>query len=148
MDRFNKFTTQVNRIVRNIHRIKCEETGKLGLKGTHVSCLYYLYKAETPLTARELCMACGEDKAAISRAVDYLGNQGYVSCESSTRKKYKSLISLTVKGQEAGKFLSDRVDSILIEASNGLSDEDRETFYKSLDLISDNLQKICDRAAK
>lgn len=144
MDRFNKFTTQVNRIVRNIHRIKCEETGKLGLKGTHVSCLYYLYKAEAPLTARELCSVCGEDKAAISRAVDYLGNQGYVRCESSSRKKYKSPISLTERGRTAGKFLSDRVESILIEASNGLSDADRETFYKSLDLISDNLQKICD----
>lgn len=144
MDRFNKFTTQVNRIVRNIYRIKCEETGKLGLKGTHVSCLYYLYRAEGPLTAGELCAVCGEDKAAISRAVDYLGGEGYVSCESGAQKKYKSPISLTQKGREAGRFLSDRVESILIEASRGLSDEKRVIFYECLDLISDNLQTICD----
>lgn len=144
MDRFNKFTTQVNKIVRNIHRIKCEETGKLGLKGTHVSCLYYLYRAESPLTARELCAVCGEDKAAVSRAVDYLGGEGYVRCESSTQKKYKSPISLTEKGKEAGRFLSDRVESILVDASRGLTDEKRAVFYESLDLISDNLQKICD----
>lgn len=145
MDRFNKFTTQVNRIVRNIHRIKCEETGKLGLKGTHVSCLYYLYRAESPLTARELCAVCGEDKAAISRTVDYLGKEGYIKCESGALKKYKSPISLTEKGMEAGRVLSDRVESILIDASRGLSDEKRAIFYESLDLISDNLQKICDR---
>lgn len=144
MDRYSKFTVLVNKIVRNIHRIKCEETGKLGLKGTHVSCLYYLYRAEKPLTARELCTACDEDKAAISRAVDYLGGEGYVTCENGAQKKYKSPILLTDKGREAGKFLSDRVESILVEASRGLSDEKRAVFYESLDLISDNLQKICD----
>ncbi len=130
--------------MRNIHRIKCEETGKLGLKGTHVSCLYYLYRAEKPLTARELCSVCGEDKAAISRAVDYLGGEGYVRCESRALKKYKSPILLTEKGKEAGRFLSGRVESILIDASRGLTEENRAIFYESLDLISDNLQKICD----
>lgn len=144
MDRYSKFTILVNKIVRNIHRIKCEETGKLGLKGTHVSCLYYLFKAGKPLTARELCEACGEDKAAVSRAVDYLGGEGYVSCENGGQKKYKSPISLTEKGREAGKILSDRVESILIDASRGLTEENRAVFYESLDLISDNLQKICD----
>lgn len=144
MDRFNKFTTQVNKIVRNIHRIKCEETGKLGLKGTHVSCLYYLYRAERPLTAGELCSVCGEDKAAISRAVDYLGGEGYAKCESNGRKKYRSPISLTEKGLATGKYVSDRVESILIDASRGLTDENRAIFYESLDLISVNLQTICD----
>ena len=134
--------------MRNIHRIKCEETGKLGLKGTHVSCLYYLYRAEGPLTARELCSVCGEDKAAISRAVDYLGGEGYVKCESGAPKKYKSPISLTEKGMEAGKILSDRVESILVDASCGLTEENRAIFYESLDIISDNLQKICDRVSK
>lgn len=144
MDRYSKFTILVNKIVRNIHRIKCEETGKLGLKCTHVSCLYYLFRAEKPLTARELCEACGEDKAAVSRAVDYLGGEGYVRCENGGQKKYKSPIALTEKGREAGKILSDRVDSILIDASRGLTEENRAVFYESLDLISDNLQKICD----
>lgn len=143
MDRFNKFTTQVNKIVRNIYRIKCEETGKLGLKGTHVSCLYYLYRAETPLTAVELCSVCGEDKAAISRAVDYLGGEGYLKCGSGTQKKYKSPISLTEKGRETGKIISEKVESILVDASRGLTEEKRAVFYESLDLISDNLQQIC-----
>ncbi|MDE6373767.1 MAG: MarR family transcriptional regulator [Clostridia bacterium] len=144
MDRFSKFTILVNRIVRNIHRIKSDETSKLGLKGTHVSCLYYLYRAESPLTARELCDVCDEDKAAISRAVDFLGREGYVVCESSAVKRYKSPLILTEKGIGAGRHLAERVDSILAEASDGLTDGDREIFYGSLDLISANLQKICD----
>ncbi|MCI8368152.1 MAG: MarR family transcriptional regulator [Clostridia bacterium] len=144
MDRFSKFTILVNRIVRNIHRIKSDETSKLGLKGPHVSCLYYLYRAQKPLTARELCDVCDEDKAAISRAVDYLGKEGYVSCDGSAQKRYKSPISLTPKGEEAGIFLAERVDCILAEASAGLTDEKRGVFYECLDLISANLQNICD----
>ncbi|MDE6075669.1 MAG: MarR family transcriptional regulator [Clostridia bacterium] len=144
MDRFSQFTILINRIVRNVHRIKAEEMSRFGLKGTHVSCLYYLHRAEKPLTASELTVICDEDKAAISRAVDYLGKQGYVICDGASLKKYKSPVLLTEKGMEVSRSIADRVDSILAAASEGLSDEDRAVFYKGLDLVSGNLQKICD----
>lgn len=144
MDRFSTFTVLVNRIVRNIHRIKAEEMSRFGLKSTHVSCLYYLYREEKPLTASELTVICDEDKAAISRAVDYLSKEGYVVCEGAALKKYKSPVVLTQKGMEVSKSIAGRVDSILAAASEGLSDEDRAVFYKGLDLVSCNLQKICD----
>ncbi|MDE7076623.1 MAG: MarR family transcriptional regulator [Clostridia bacterium] len=144
MDRFSTFTVLVNRIVRNIHKIKVEEMSRFGLKGTHVSCLYYLYREGKPITASELTVICDEDKAAISRAVDYLSREGYVVCEGTALKKYKSPVVLTQKGIEVSKSVANRVDSILAAASEGLSDEDRAVFYKGLDLISGNLQKICD----
>ena len=144
MDRFSRFTILINRIVRNVHRIKAEEMSRFGLKGTHVSCLYYLHRAEKPLTASELTVICDEDKAAISRAVDYLSKEGYVICEGAALKKYKSPVLLTQKGEEVSKAIAGRVDSIIAAASEGLSDEDREVFNKSLDLISGNLQKICE----
>lgn len=144
MDRFSKFTILINRIVRNVYKIKAEEMSRFGLKGTHVSCLYYLYRAEKPLTASELTSACDEDKAAISRAVDYLTKEGFVTCEGAALKKYKSPVLLTEKGVEVSKAVAARVDSIIAVASEGLSDGDREIFYKGLDLISGNLQKICD----
>ncbi len=144
MDRFSRFTILINRIVRNVHRIKAEEMSRFGLKGTHVSCLYYLHRAEKPLTASELTVICDEDKAAISRAVDYLSREGYVVCEGASPKKYKSPVLLTEKGEEVSKAIASRVDSIIEAASEGLTDEEREVFNKSLDLISGNLQKICD----
>lgn len=144
MDRFSKFTVLMNRIVRNIHRIKGDEMSRFGLKGTHVSCLYYLYRAEKPLTASELTIICDEDKAAISRAVDYLSREGYVTCEGAALKKYRSPVLLTEKGAEVSKAVAGRVDSVLAAASEGLGEEDRNIFYRCLDLISENLQKICD----
>ena len=50
------------------------------LRSAHVSCLYYLYTSKG-LTATDLCERCEEDKATISRAVDYLETNGFIICE-------------------------------------------------------------------
>ena len=68
-DRFETFTVLIARISRSIRRLKAEEMERLGLKGPHVSCLYYLSLYDE-LTAAELCERCDEDKAAISRSID------------------------------------------------------------------------------
>ena len=69
--RFETFTVLITRISRSIKRIKAEEMASFQLKGPHVSCLFYLYRGG-PMTAAELCDRCDEDKAAISRSLDYL----------------------------------------------------------------------------
>ena len=141
---FERFTVSVLKINKLIQKIKAFEIREYGLKAVHVLCVYFLNCSSDGLTASELVRHTLEDKAAISRAVDYLGKEGYVSCDGSAQKRYKSPISLTPKGEEAGIFLAERVDCILAEASAGLTDEKRGVFYECLDLISANLQNICD----
>lgn len=141
--RFQNFTVLIAKISRNIRKIKTKEMEDFNLKSPHVSCLYYLYLNEK-LTAKELCDVCDEDKAAISRSIDYLEANGYLTCESKAEKRYKSPLSLSEKGKTVGKFIQNKIDSILDLASAGLTDDDRKILYKSLFLISDNLQKICD----
>lgn len=143
-ERFETFTVQIAKISRCIRKIKTEEMAEFNLKSPHVSCLYYLYRKNGTLTAKELCDICDEDKAAISRSIDFLESNGYLECSSKTEKRYKSPLSLTQKGKEVGKEIAKKIDSIVENASLGLSDEARQIFYKSLVLISDNLQKICD----
>lgn len=141
--RFETFTTQISKISRYIRKIKTNEMAGFNLKSTHVTCLYYLYMQNNKLTAKELCDICDEDKAAISRSIDELESNGYIECDSKTEKRYRSPLSLTAKGLELGKYVVDKVDTILTQASEGLSEENRKIFYESLILISDNLQKIC-----
>ena len=143
-NRFETFTKQIAKISRNIRKIKTMEMEEFNLKSPHVSCLYYLYKQDGTLTAKELCEVCDEDKASISRSIDYLESNGYLICKSKTEKRYKSPLSLTQKGFEIGKQIACKIDDILNMTSSGLSDVDRKVFYKSLILISDNLQKFCD----
>ena len=137
-ERFETFTVLINRISRNIRKIKNQEMAEYHLRSAHVSCLYYLY-TNNGATATDLCERCEEDKATISRALDYLETNGYLICESKSIKRYKSLLVLTDKGNEVGKKIADKISSVLDTISDGLTEEERVAFYRSLSIISESL---------
>jgi len=140
-ERFETFTVLINRISRNIRKIKNREMAEYGLRSAHVSCLYYLY-SEGGLTATELCERCEEDKATISRALDYLETNGYLSREAKGAKRYKSPLTLSETGMEAGKKIAEKIDGVLEIISVGLTDEERRAFYHSLSIISESLDAV------
>ena len=142
-ERFQTFTVLIARLNRCIRKIKTEEMAEFNLKSPHVSCLYYLYKSDS-LTAKELCDICEEDKANISRSIEYLEKNGYLVCKSKTEKRYKSPLVLTEKGRETGEYIVRKIDAILDSVSEGIPEEHRMIMYRSLSVICDNLQKICD----
>ena len=146
-ERFETYTVLINRISRNIRKIKNQEMAEYNLRSAHVSCLYYLYSAKGA-TATDLCGRCEEDKATISRALDYLETNGFLTCESKSAKRYKSPLILTDKGNEAGKKIADKIDSVLSAISGGLSDEERVAFYRSLSIISDSLEAVSKSSEK
>ena len=142
-ERFETFTVMIARLNRCIRKIKTEEMAEFDLKSPHVSCLYYLYKSDS-LTSKELCDICEEDKANISRSIEYLEKNGYLVCKSKTEKRYKSPLVLTEKGRETGAYIVRKIDAILDSVSEGIPEEHRMIMYRSLSVICDNLQKICD----
>ncbi len=142
-ERFETFTVLINRISRNIRRIKNQEMAEYGLRSAHISCLYYLY-ATDGLTATALCEHCEEDKATISRALEYLEENGYLFCASGNARRYRSALHLTETGREIAKKISDRIDSVLRSVGAGLTEEERIVFYNSLDAISSGLEMIAD----
>ena len=95
-ERFETFTVLVAKINRNIRKIKNLEMKDNNLRSPQISCLYYLYSSEG-LTATDLCDRCEEDKATISRSLDYLEKNGYIICNSKYAKRYKSPLILTDK---------------------------------------------------
>ncbi len=143
-ERYRRFTTLIAKCTRAIKKIKSSEMAEFHLRGLHVSCLYYLYLSKQHLTATELCEICDEDKANISRAIDALEEEGFVVCPSRTQKKYNCPISLTEKGEEVAKSVAEKVDNMVLLASQGLLEEERRIFYSSLALIAGNLEKICE----
>ena len=138
-ERFETFTVLINQISRSIRRIKAEQMESINLKGPHVFCLYYLSK-NGPLTAAELCDRCEEDKAAVSRSLEYLEQNGYLQIPEG--KRYRRPLVLTQKGSAAGAEVSRRIDSIVALASCDVLEEDRLAMYRALSIISKNLEKI------
>jgi DNA-binding MarR family transcriptional regulator len=134
----------INRISRNIRKIKNQEMADYNLRSAHVSCLYYIYRAET-ITATELCEKCEEDKATISRALDYLEKNEFITCLSPNTKRYKSPLVLTEKGSIVGKKIADKIDGVLDQISVGLTEEERQSFYRYLSIISNSLEAIANK---
>ena len=146
-ERFETFTVLINRISRDIRKIKNQEMADYHLRSAHVSCLYYVYSLEN-VTSAELCEHCEEDKATISRALDYLEANGFVLRDSDRTKRYRSPLRLTERGQEAGKRIAEKIDTVLDTVSRTLTDEERAAFYRSLSAISRSLDAIAQSSGK
>ena len=146
-ERFETFTVLINRISRNIRKIKNQEMAEYNLRSAHVSCLYYLY-TEGDITATDLCERCEEDKATISRALDFLEKNGYLFCESKSAKRYKSPYVLTEQGMMVGKKIADKIDGVLDAISGDLTEEERLAFYRSLSIVSESLEAVSKKGEK
>ena len=152
-ERFETFTLLIASISRSIRRLKTEETAEYELKSPHVSCLYHLYK-EGSLTAVEICELCDEDKAAVSRSIVYLEQNGFLTRgekQTGTRrvgKHYRAALTLTDKGREVAARLALRIDEVLEAVSSGVSEEERVILYRALGCIDRNLAALCERRDK
>ena len=125
----------MTKINRNIKRIKNREMREYGLKSPHVSCLYFLYLFGG-LTATELCEKCEEDKATVSRSLGFLEQKG-----EQGKKRYNSPMELTEKGREAAGKIALKIDSVVENVGEDLSEGEREVFYRFLNKVSDKLEK-------
>ena len=141
-NRFETFTVLVSRISRNIRKLKNQEMSDYNLRSAHISCLYYLY-ASRGLTATDLCERCDEDKASISRALEYLDSNGYL--EPEAERRYRSPLVLTQKGEETGRIIAEKINGILEQISGGLTEAERLAFYRSLAIISDSLDAMVNK---
>lgn len=137
-DLFERFTISILKLNKLVQKIKIYEMKKCGLKSIHVMCLYYLNIHREGLTASELVKLTLEDKAAISRALATLREQGYAEYDPAS---HNAPVKLTQKGTELAQYIVQRAAAAVHAGSAEFSDEEREFFYKSLVIISDNLEK-------
>ncbi len=143
-ERFETFTVLIAKISRNIRKIKSFEMAEFDLKAPHVSCLYYLLRDGT-LTSKELSDLCDEDKAAISRSIDFLETRGYLVCNSDAKKRYKARFFLTEDGKKIAAKITEKIDGILSFVGKSLEEKERQRFYDDLKSVSDNLESFCEK---
>ena len=146
IQRFDAFVSGITACYKYIQRIKSMEMTEFGLKGTHVMCLYYLRRNPAGLTAAQLCGLCAEDKAAISRTVSELRSRGYITTLSE--KAYRAMLTLTTAGQELARKFDHLIEGWVTAGGDGLTDEERVDFYKSLSAIAENLRTRIDAELK
>lgn len=140
---FESFVFSVSMIYKDIQKLKSREMAKLGLKGPYALYLYRLQNAPDGLTAVELCRLCGEDKAAVSRALTQLKDAGLVRYrEGEAPRRYRSRAVLTPKGKETADRMDERITAYVAAVQAQMDDERRAAFYAALDEIAANLHRL------
>ena len=137
IDRFERFVSVISVISHHLHRIMSEEMSKYGLKGPFAVYLIAIYRHPEGITAARLCEICEKNKAAVSRVLAELEEIGMISREDTG---YRARIILTERGSQAAEFVYGRAVRAVELAGGFLSEEERETFYRTLESIAGNLK--------
>lgn len=139
-NRFETFAACIIDLNRCLQKIKDAEMKRFGLRASHAMCLYYLGRHNEGLTVTQLTQLCREDKAAVSRSLSQLIEKGFVYCALTENKRsYRTPHYLTRQGVELVSLMNERIETALSHCGNGLSEEQRNTFYDALELIRTNL---------
>ncbi len=143
LNRFAKFSFSIAEIDRCWHKLAAEEMAKYELNSPHAVYLTSLYGAgEEGITAAQLAEICGKNKADVSRMVAILEKKGLVKKVAVGSNMYRAKLMLTEEGRKAAQHVRERAALAVELAGSGLTDEEREIFYKALELITLNLQKL------
>ena len=139
-DRFLTFILSIDRISKNIKRIKDSAMEKYGLRSAHVLCLFNLLKSKNGLSSTDLAEVCGVDKAFVSRITTELENRGYVKRDQNSHGSiYKSKFVLTEQGIEVNNYISEKIAEIMGKVSGDIADHRLKVFYEVLMIIDENI---------
>lgn len=143
LNRFAKFSLSIAEIDRCWHKLAAEEMAKYELNSPHAVYLNTLYDiGEDGITAVQLGELCGKNKADVSRMIAILEKKGLVQKIAVGNNLYRAKLVLTDEGKRAAEHVRERAAVAVELAGSGLTSQERETFYKALEMITVNLQRL------
>ena len=142
LNRFARFSLAISEIDRCWHKLAAEEMAKYELNSPHAVYLTTLYNFEEGVTAAKLGELCCKNKADVSRMVAILEKKGLVRKEAIGGNLYRAKLLLTEEGKQAAEHVQQRAAVAVELAGSGMSEEEREVFYRCLELITTNLQTL------
>ncbi len=145
LNRFEKFSLAISEIWKCWHKLATAVMKEHGLKGSHAVYFTTLYRFPNGLTAAKLSELCSRDKADVSRTITLLEKKGLVEKVNNINNFYKLPITLTKEGKEIAEYINRKAMKAVEIGGKGLDNLEREIFYNSLDLISENLQNLTEK---
>ncbi len=143
LDRFSRFSLAISEIDRCWHKLATDEMAKYGLNSPHAVYLNTLYEYNEGITAAKLGELCCKNKADVSRMVSILEKKGLVKKESVGGSLYRAKLLLTQEGRNAAQQVRKQAALVVELAGTGMTDQEREIFYRCLEKITGNLKTLC-----
>ena len=136
----SNFMLALDRITKNTKRIIDSVLEKYGLRSTHASCFFRICESNEGLSSTELAVACGVDKAFISRITAELVEEGYIEKNPNTAGIiYKRKFILTEKGNNVYEVLKSTLADITKKASEQIPREKLGVFDEVLNILDENI---------
>ncbi len=142
LNRFARFSLAIAEIDRCWHKLAAEEMAKYDLNSPHAVYLNTLYQYPEGITAAKLGELCCKNKADVSRMVTILEKKGLVRKEAVGGNLYRAKLLLTDDGKLAAEHVQGRAALAVELAGSGMTNEEREVFYRCLEQITANLQML------
>ena len=142
LNRFARFSLAIAEIDRCWHKLAAEEMAKYDLNSPHAVYLNTLYQYPEGITAAKLGELCCKNKADVSRMVTILEKKGLVRKEAVGGNLYRAKLRLTDDGKLAAEHVQGRAALAVELAGSGMTDAEREIFYRCLEQITANLQML------
>ena len=140
--RFEKFILAVEGIHKAVQKIKLSEAPKFGLKGVHLFWLCELERSKEGMTACELAEKSHVNRSLVSREIETLSKNQYISISPSGKSGYNAKIVLTEKGRETAQRIGAVALSFQNRTSSDISEAELVSFYNTLDKILFNLSQL------
>ena len=141
-NRYVVFSAHIEKLYKNMQKVKTDRMNRLGLRSTDVSVLIMASRHPNGLTVTELATECGVDKAVVSRAAHILLLQGYMTYANNILCNYRKKIKLTEKGTATVKAISHLAEEAVSEVSQDISQNDLDIFYRTLEKITQNISRL------
>lgn len=145
LNRFARFSLAISEIDRCWHKLAAEEMAKYDLNSPHAVYLNTLYQFKEGITAAKLGELCCKNKADVSRMVAILEKKGLVHKEAVGGNLYRAKLLLTEEGNRAAEHVQQRAAVAVELAGSGMTDSERDVFYRCLERITTNLQVLSEK---
>lgn len=142
LSRFENFICDITEIDLYWHRLASAEMKRYGLKGNYAIYFTRLHNHPDGMTSAELAVQCGKDKADVSRDMAVLEKAGLVTRQRTGSSGYRAHITLTEQGRTLTDEIIRKAELAVSCIGRDLTEEDRRTFYRVLDIITANLQAL------
>lgn len=140
--RFENFVGLITAIDKEIQRIKTAELARFGLRASDLMIVYNLDKHPEGPSAADLARYAEIDRAAVSRSLVRLSQQGFVKLGAAApdAPRYRTPVYLTEKGTAAMTEVDALIRNIVQSAGGALEDEQRQAMYNALASVLEQLK--------
>lgn len=142
LNRFTRFSLAISEIDRCWHKLAAEEMSKYELNSPHAVYLTTLYDFPEGITAAKLGELCGKNKSDVSRMISIMERKGLVRKVAVGENFYRAKLLLTDEGKQAAEHVQRRAALAVELAGAGMTEADREVFYRCLESVTTNLQTL------